>query len=321
MLLNKSHNSGHGFGKTILFGEHFVVYGLGAIVSALSHRAVVTVEKSNKNHELIDTCIKFPGVPKLTWELCHKPILRVLDHLEITTPLRITMHGDLPIPHGGIGSSAAHMVAFARALNSFFGLHLSDEQINQAAYEGEKEIHGNPSGIDNTAATYGGLFWFERKKSQHAIEPLTIPCPIEIVLVETGKQTNTKTVIQEVKNFVIQNQIKSKHIFEEYKKIVAQARQVLCAGDMVRLGSLMNKNHELLQELTVSCAELDNVVSIARAAGALGAKLTGTGRGGMAVALTPGPAVQKQVASALEAAGYTVLQTTIKKVPSRQNLS
>jgi len=64
----------------------------------------------------------------------------------------------------------------------------------------------------------------------------------------------------------------------------------------------MNKNHELLQELTVSCEELDNLVIVARENGAIGAKMTGTGRGGNMIALAPDEATAKPIAKALEKA-------------------
>jgi len=38
----------------------------------------------------------------------------------------------------------------------------NSEEINDVAYEGEKGYHGTPSGIDNTASTFGGLIWFEK---------------------------------------------------------------------------------------------------------------------------------------------------------------
>ncbi|MBU1007878.1 mevalonate kinase [Candidatus Dependentiae bacterium] len=310
-----SPSHGHGFGKAILFGEHFVVHSLPAIVAALSHTGVVTVERITGHHELIDNCIRFPSVPKLTWDICHKPIERILKYLEITTPLKITLHGNLPIPHSGIGSSAAHMVGLSRALNKEFQLNLSEEQINQTAYQGEKEIHGNPSGIDNTAATYGGLFWFKKIKPENMTQPITTPKPIDIVLVETGKQTDTKTVIFAINKFITQNPKKTKPIFEIYKNVVSQAHQALKAGDLQLLGTLMNKNQKLLQELTISCPELDKVSSIAQNEGALGAKLTGTGRGGLAIALTPGKELQDKVSNALKKSGYAVLQTTIAQSP------
>ncbi|MHA1558930.1 MAG: mevalonate kinase [Alphaproteobacteria bacterium] len=305
-------NYGVGFGKTILFGEHFVVLGLPGIVGALNHTGEVVVEpSSSKEYEFTDNSPKFPGVEPITWQMCQKTILKILNHLGIDTPLKITLQGNLPVPNSGIGSSAAHLVAFSRAVNNLFKLGLSEEQINKAAFEGEKVVHGNPSGIDNTAATYGGFFWFQRREKDNIIKPILNKQPIEIVLAESGKKTIAKTVIEALRIFIKENPQVATPIFEEYEEVVISAKNAIEENNMELLGSLMNKNHELLQKLTISCKELDHIVKIARDGGALGAKLTGAGRGGLAVALTPGTELQNKVSDALEQAGYTTLKTKI----------
>lgn len=73
----------------------------------------------------------------------------------------------------------------------------------------------------------------------------------------------------------------------------------------------MDENQELLRKIGVSCDELERLIRIAKDNGALGAKLTGTGRGGYMIALTPGRELQERVAKAIESAGFMVLKTTI----------
>ena len=173
---------GSGFGKTILFGEHFVVYGLPAIVAALNNKSIATIEKiDKKSHEFIDKQPTFTGCPNLTWNTCKAPIIKVLNYLEIKDSLRITLSGNLPLAHSGIGSSAANLVSIVRELNKEYSLGLQDTEINRAAYEGEKVVHGNPSGIDNTVATYGGLFLFQRNEppAQNTIIPIKLEYDIE----------------------------------------------------------------------------------------------------------------------------------------------
>jgi mevalonate kinase len=73
----------------------------------------------------------------------------------------------------------------------------------------------------------------------------------------------------------------------------------------------MNENHKLLQQIEVSTKELNFLVEVARANGALGAKLTGGGLGGNMIALTPGKELQEEVATAIEKEGFQVVKTVI----------
>ena len=77
------------------------------------------------------------------------------------------------------------------------------------------------------------------------------------------------------------------------------------SSDWSSLGDYMNICHGLLNAIQVSTPELEQMVSLARANGAVGAKLTGAGGGGSMVALCPG--TQDQVRNALAAAGYRTL--------------
>lgn len=67
----------------------------------------------------------------------------------------------------GIGASAANCVSLARALAHAQGKSATEEEINAAGYAGEKGYHGTPSGIDNTASTYGGVLKFQRTDSKY----------------------------------------------------------------------------------------------------------------------------------------------------------
>jgi mevalonate kinase len=93
--------------------------------------------------------------------------------------------------------------------------------------------------------------------------------------------------------------------------LIPKARAALENGDYSSIGKIMQENHGLLQEIEVSCEELDLLVEVSIKNGALGAKLTGTGRGGYMIALTPGQKLQEKVASAIKDLGFSVLKTSI----------
>ena len=100
-------------------------------------------------------------------------------------------------------------------------------------------------------------------------------------------------------------------LFEQAEHLVLKGRKALGDFDLEKVGELMNDNHLLLQEIKVSCRELDHLVNVARIEGAFGAKLTGGGGGGCMVALTPGKELQEMVATTIEKKGFKVLKTKI----------
>jgi mevalonate kinase len=307
---------GYGYGKTILFGEHFVVYGLPALASAIGARTTAIMDRIPlKGYELIDNRPEVPGYKKEKYEEQQISIKSVLRFMGVDTEkqgLRITLGGDL-ICASGVGASAASCVAIARATSDEFKLNWNDIRINEAAYEGEKGYHGTPSGIDNTASTFGGLVYFVKnmKGGPNTMDTIKLKNTVELVIGSSGITSDTKEVTDAVKKLRDKDPKWFDGIIGEYSKLVAQGRQALEKFDLPLVGKLMDKNHSLLQEITVSNDTLDSMVVISRKAGALGAKVTGTGRGGQIIALTPGVKLRDKVASALEGAGYEVWKTTI----------
>ena len=323
--------TGSGYGKVILFGEHFVVYGLPAIASAIADRTVAEArpaplrEPANgdiapgtfvlrgEGWTLYDGRPETPGYKTEKAIEQKKSIELMLAALGIDTkekPLSMTLGGELRAA-SGVGASAASCAAIARALSGLFELKLTDERINEVAHEGEKGYHGTPSGIDDTAATYGGLFMFRKAEPKNVVELLKTKRPIEIVMGNTGITASTKDVVGGVKERMAREPEKYQRIFKEAEEVASESRKALLAFDLKRVGGLMDRNHELLRQIGVSGEKLEALVEMARARGALGAKLTGTGVGGYMVALTPGKKLQERVAKAMEKAGFSVLRTSI----------
>jgi mevalonate kinase len=319
---------GAGFGKVIMFNEHFVVYGIPAIASALGNRTVAVVESTSdltpsgndgsmagEGWVLEDNRPANPGYKTEKCEHQKESIERVLkaaDFDAMKNNIKITLAGDLKAV-GGVGASAAVCVSMARALNEEFGLGFDDDRINAIAYEGEKAYAGTPSGIDNTASTYGGLLWFAKnlEGGPNTMEKITLKRPVEIVMGNTGLTANTKAAVTGVRERKEQNPERYNNLFEQSMELVNKARNELDSLNLEAVGELMNKNHALLQEIEVSHERLDRLVAIARNTGAVGAKMTGGGLGGYMVALTPGQDLQEAVAAAMEKEGFEALRTRI----------
>ena len=301
---------GSGYGKTILFGEHFVVYGLPAIAAAISATTTATVRRTREpGWTLQDDRPAVAGYKKKKLDeqkVSIDNILRFADLNLSEAGIDITLGGKL-VCASGIGANAASCTAIARALNDEFHLGWDDNQVNACAYEGEKGYHGTPSGIDNTAATFGGIVWYKRDLSggPPTIETIQLKNPTDIVIASTGITASTKEVVADVRKMKEEKGNYWDRIVEDYEDIVKDARQGLDDMDLQLIGMLMNQNHKLLIEIGVSCVELEELVGVARNAGAWGAKLTGTGRGGNMVALTPGRELQNNIFGAVKQRGFS----------------
>jgi len=306
---------GSGFGKTILFGEHFVVHGVPGIASAVDSAADATIKKAAKGINVTDERTGAKGYAEKKKLQQLESIERMLTAMNLDpkkAAMDIWLGGNLP-GFSGLGASAASSVAIARAIAEEFNLVLSDEKINDVAYEAEKAYAGNPSGIDNTAATFGGLIWFKKNlgSGSNEIEQLSIHEPVEIVIGNTGIVANTKAMVAGVGERKEQNPKKYGAIFGQAESLAHEGRKALEEFNLRKVGSLMNENHRLLQKIEVSCKELDYLVELARKKGAFGAKMTGGGGGGCMLALTPEKDLQEKVASAIENEGLEVLRTKI----------
>jgi mevalonate kinase len=204
--------------------------------------------------------------------------------LQLFSAPSVAASATLALPAGaGLGASAALGVALARALA---GLCLARGQaapsIAEAALAWENVFHGNASGVDTAAAEHGGYLWFRRGQSPEPLAPAR-PLELLIALVEGG--ASTRLMVEGVAARRAAEPSRVDALMAEIARLVERARSCLLAGEQVELGRLMSRNHQLLVELGVSTSALDRAVSVAEGAGALGAKLTGAGGGGCAVAL------------------------------------
>ena len=305
---------GTGFGKTILIGDQFVLEEVPAIVSAISFETETTVERtSGSGWTLEDNRIEVPGYKEKKKEQQAKSIDRILEVMGIDVkqnPIKITVGGSL-LAGSGVGASAASCVSLARALNDEFKLGCSIEEINRVAWQGEFPYHGIASGVDNTASTYGGLLLFWLKNSEQHFEKVKSPKPFEIVLANSGITANTALLDEFSERQKKENPALFASRMQTITRQGQEMKKALEAGDLKAVGEVMTTNHKLLVEMEYSHEILDKMCKEALGRGALGAKVTGGGRGGYMVSLTPGKELQDKIASAFEQEGYKVIRATI----------
>eukprot|EP01060_Flectonema_neradi_P022677 TRINITY_DN3091_c0_g1_i3.p1 TRINITY_DN3091_c0_g1~~TRINITY_DN3091_c0_g1_i3.p1 ORF type:complete len:344 (+),score=70.93 TRINITY_DN3091_c0_g1_i3:55-1086(+) len=294
-----------GYGKVILFGEHFVVYGVPAVVCAVNEFTDCKIKKLPKGESGWKVTDNRPAVPGYIVNKAAEQKMAhdlVINHLQLDLSqqgIEIVLGGPL-VPTSGIGASASNVTALARALSHSFDLNLNNDEVNAAAYVGEGGYHGTPSGIDNTAATFGGLLSFRRTKDGPKFSKITTPAKGFLVVVSTGITASTTTVVGEVRSIRQSCPLMFEHMMTQYQQILDRSTKALAEGDWDTVGRLMNENHLLLKKLGLSIPELEKIIKAATASGAIGAKLSGTGRGGIAVALCSDAASQQHVAEELK---------------------
>ena len=301
-------------GKVILFGEHAVVYNRPAIaapVTQVQARASVTADLGAPNGRVLIQASDIHMERTLQDLPAEHPFVITIAAVQETAgikhlpALRLNIHSTIPIA-AGLGSGAAVSVAIARALSAFLGRPLTDEQVSAVAYRVDQKYHGTPSGIDNTVIAYAQPIFFVRGQP---FERLHTGQPFTLVIGNTGVSSPTKTVVGDVRQRWQADPPRYEALFDAIGAIARQARALIEHGPVEALGPLMDQNQALLQELDVSSAALDRLVSAARSAGALGAKLCGGGRGGNMIALVR-PEQAETVAAALQAAGAVHTITT-----------
>lgn len=305
-------------GKVILCGEHAVVYGYPAIAAPVTQvRATATVCDGAR-----------PGVrlmaPDIGGDLwldearaddALAAAVRLVQQragLAELPPLEICLQSTIPIA-SGLGSGAASAAAVIRAL----ALHLkqpelsSDAAVCDLTYVVEQIHHGMPSGIDNTVVAYEQPVYFVRQRPQNRIEPLVVGRPVHLLVADTGLRSATHAVVGDVRRQWQEEPERFEAIFAACGAIAEEARVVLEKGELARLGALLDDNHRWLQEMTVSDPALDRLVAAAREAGALGAKLSGAGRGGNMIALVEPEQIERVRAALLSAGAVQVLASVL----------
>ena len=307
-------------GKVILLGEHAVVYGRPAIALPIPLAVEAVVRKGGNDINLV---IPRWGLEQKVRSSTVQGVSGMLHTLLVALGLADQAMTIEVIPHipraMGLGGSSALAVAIIRALDHAYRLDLDDATINGHAYECEKVAHGTPSGIDNTIATYGMPLLFQRgatgdpTDSDSAVEPLIqeirLGAPVPLVIGITGRESLTANTVARVRQIWQSHPGRYDAIFDQIAGLTRSGVSALRDGLLDELGQLMNLCQGYLNALQVSTPELEELIHLARGAGALGAKLTGGGGGGSMIALCPDR--QEAVVAAMERAGYRALAITV----------
>lgn len=300
-------------GKVILCGEHSVVYGRPAIAIPVSDlRAHAYVKGGLKRKGVRIHALDLGQEVQLQDAPPDNPLAKtvrlVLAHFNAPEPdLMIILKSDLPIA-SGLGSGAAVTVAIVRALSAYLGEELPADAVSALTYEVEKIHHGNPSGIDNTVVAWEKPVYFVREQPPQVFG---IGKPFHLLVANSGIASSTREAVTNVRT---QWKTAPEHydmIFNCIGNIAQAARAAIQEGDLQTLGVLLNENHRLLRMLDISLPELEQLTEGALQAGALGAKLTGSGLGGNVIAVADEAHVQAVTAALHDGGAVNVWHTQV----------
>lgn len=281
-------------GKLLLMGDHAVVYGHPCLVTAVNKRIKVEIEKSEKDQ----------------WQdgkFSNAAIAKFRSQFNISQPIKVTVTSEFNT-NFGLGSSSAITVALAMSL---YKLLLNKEpepkELFDFCYQVVKEAQGVASGFDVAAAIYGGIIYFVT--GGKTIEPLEIK-DLPLLVAYSGIKADTVTMINLVKEKMVTHQKGVEEIFSNISSLVEEGKIALLEKDWERLGKLFNFNQDYLEDLGVSTEKLNDMIWVARKAGAYGAKLSGAGGGDCMIAVVP-EEKRKEVSLAIKNVGGEVLDVKI----------
>ena len=273
-------------GKVILFGEHFVVYGVKAILCAINKRVTVTAEKIKEEKISIKS-----DIGDLELEL-NKPISEIDSPLKPfyylankmiqnqSTGIEIKIESDIPLG-AGLGSSSACCVAGAAAISKLFS-EKTKEEILELAIEAEKTIFENTSGADCTVCTYGGIIEYEKEKGFIKIksEP-----NFHLIIANSNIKHSTESIVSKVKQFKNEDTERFSKLCNDESKLIEDVLQLLKENNIQKLGQKVVQNQKYLETLGISNEKLKDMIKIGQES-SFGTKITGAGDGGCVFSLT-----------------------------------
>ncbi|MCC6526576.1 MAG: mevalonate kinase [Polyangiaceae bacterium] len=284
----RQRGEGRASGKLILLGEHAVVYGVPALAVGISRGLEARAWRVAARAERSAAPDARPGLDVIgrhtsedaTLAAAYAALLAAGEPVA-GDDLAVRVHGDLT-PGVGLGFSAAAAVAIARAVESLVHGGAAVPAVQARAMAWERVFHGNPSGVDTAAALLGGCIRYTRAEGPRPFDP---PACFELCVGFTGTAASTAAMVARVAELRNAEPARFEAELAEVGGLVAQAIAALERSELARLGALLDRNQGLLAGWGVSTDAIDVLCRTARAAGALGAKLSGSGGGGVVVAL------------------------------------
>lgn len=303
-------------GKVTLLGEHAVVYGKPALVTAIDKRVTVLAEETNSGRIVITSPdLHLSGLRMIMsgtsthYEVCADPSPAAVYVTEAVRTAREKMgditggdfeiHSEMPVG-AGLGTSAAVAAAIISAYAGLQDRRLDTRELSEMVRSVEVRAQGSSSGMDPTVVVNGGVLYFDpNKKDTRKLNSGRL----YLLVGYTPRVMSTGESVRRVRTLYERHSGTVSRVLESIEDLVTEGFAALASGDYAGLGELMNINHGLLSALGVSSLRTEEVVHVSRSAGALGSKITGAGMGGAVLSLSENPSIRKRIAQAVSAIG------------------
>ncbi len=275
-------------GKIILFGEHFVVHGVKAVLGAINKRVTVISKKNETQSILIKSSLGEKTIPISesleNIDSMFKPFFfiakKIINENSFSNGIDIEIQSEIPIG-AGLGSSSACCVAAAASISNLFS-NLQKNQILDLAIAAEQTIFPNTSGADCTVSVFGGIIDYQKDSGYKIIET---EHEFDFIVVNSKKPHSTNIVVDRVNKFKNENKEIFNDLCDDESKLIKQAVMSLQEFDLETIGKCMSQNQIFLEQIGVSNDLLLAIVKLVEKF-TFGAKITGAGDGGCIIALT-----------------------------------
>ncbi len=257
--------------KVILSGEHAVVYGKPALVSAIDKKLTFSLSQAKK---IKDQSLDF--IAQIVKKFLIKKQVKFFDK-----PYSFKIQSEIPLGRG-LGSSAALSVAAVTAFLKFYsGKKFEKEEINNLAYEAEKKFHQNPSGVDNTISCFGGLIFYRKEfefLKNISLLNFKIPKKIEenLFLIDSGRPAeSTREMVEWVKEKYNKKQTLVDELLARIEKTTKKMTVSLIKEDVELFSQMMIENEIYLEILGVVSKKTKKLLEKLQSFGV--GKITGAG--------------------------------------------
>ncbi len=277
-------------GKIILFGEHFVVYGIKAILCSIDKRItatsqfldekIVRVSSSLGESEMdLNSLNNLEKIPQKFMKPFFYVAQKAIEENSSEHGIEIILESQIPAGVG-LGSSSAACVAVTASVNGLFN-KLSKEEVVKRAIQAERTIFEQNSGADSSVSTFGGLMSYDLK---NGFQDIPSRNNLNFIISNSAQIHDTQDIVRQVRNFKEKNEDMFRKLCKQEIEIVKNATTALKDNNLNELGSLMLKNQDLLKQIGISTEKIDLLVREAKKT-AYGAKITGAGGGGCIISL------------------------------------